>query len=163
MDKTAILEAAPPLTTGAAATPAGPAELSPAVKQLLEELEQTLKDGESGAMDASNMQKVLAEMVREDIPRLVLLSHSFSTCAQLYQWSVPVLDCDLCPMSVKALATRAESTLVIVNVVGPSPDTSICFRRGVAAMFRVFLGGVGLTLGYGHRWAVNTFVHEPPA
>mmetsp|Transcript_24516 Transcript_24516/g.46494 ORF Transcript_24516/g.46494 Transcript_24516/m.46494 type:complete len:802 (+) Transcript_24516:149-2554(+) len=62
VDKTAILEAAPPLTTGAAATPAGPAELSPAVKQLLEELEQTLKDGESGAMDASNMQKVLAEM-----------------------------------------------------------------------------------------------------
>lgn len=39
-------------------------ELTPAVKQLLEELEGKLKDGQSGVIAAASLQKVLAEMVR---------------------------------------------------------------------------------------------------
>mmetsp|Transcript_22546 Transcript_22546/g.31383 ORF Transcript_22546/g.31383 Transcript_22546/m.31383 type:complete len:815 (-) Transcript_22546:204-2648(-) len=39
-----------------------PTELSPAVKQLLDELEEKLKEGDSKEVDASNMQRGLAEM-----------------------------------------------------------------------------------------------------
>lgn len=52
----------PTVSSKAPPKPSGPTELTPAVKQLLEELEEKLQQGATGDLDAATLQKILADL-----------------------------------------------------------------------------------------------------